>query len=143
MTIIAYRDGILAADTFVWSGSITIGTTTKIIKAPDGWMAGTAGDSYAGECFRRWVMNRRTPEWSNDIENFTGLLIDPNGNVLSYDSKYKGPSHAIASFYAIGSGYEVAIGAMSAGASAEEAARIAIERCSHCGGMIDVLKLTE
>ena len=45
MTIIAYRDGVMAADTATWQGGVMIGDRSKkIMRTPEGFLIACAGE---------------------------------------------------------------------------------------------------
>ena len=55
MTIITYRNGVMAGDTIVIEGDLRVGCTTKVRKMTDGTLAGMAGSFNAVEAFFAWV----------------------------------------------------------------------------------------
>lgn len=77
---------------------------------------------------------------SLDIKNIEALLVSPHGEVALLDSSAY-PMKIRAKYFAIGSGEEVALGAMAMGASAEEAVRAAIKHTVGCSGPIQKVKL--
>lgn len=129
MTTIAYRDGILVSDTRAYSGDKhPIGHKAKIHELEDGSLFGCS-TTVVGlpERLLRWVKEGRDPDefpYSGD-NGFTVFLVDPEGQVFYAAGQpfFTGP--LTASFWAIGSGEQYAHGALMAGASAEEAIRIA------------------
>lgn len=125
MTTICYRDGVLAADSMVQSGSANIGNCKKIFHVGHALVAGS-GDYQDLLAFVAWLK-------SNDQENkpklddgFDAILVNQRGEVFGYN-------HSLVAFeieyhggyFALGSGSEFALGAMAAGASAEAACAIA------------------
>jgi ATP-dependent protease HslVU (ClpYQ) peptidase subunit len=140
MTIIVYRDGVMAADTasFVCGGDVRIpGATKKIHRLADGGIFGGAGKSFALQTVREWLNGDRkgTIPAGNDA---TAVWVRPDDSVAVIDGDYveefKGP------FFAVGSGAAAALGAMYAGATATEAVRIAGMVDPFCGGEITVLR---
>ena len=160
MTTIAYKDGVLAAD-----GQITTGTLIhaldyqKIHIVEKGThfyrgqpqntrklLVGSVGDSCWGLRFRIWVedggaMGGTIPKPEDD-KGWLGFTIAPDGNLQEYTHwgmiEYKTPNEM-----AWGSGREIAAGALIAGASAEEAVRIAAQKDTLTGGEITVLRLSD
>lgn len=136
MTTIAYRDGIMAADSRAFSGGSTpIGFKRKLFEMPDGSVVGVSTNQPGlGEWFVDWLSgkisedphNIREPVLQGNTE-FTALHVTPLGNVFFYhDSLY--PSGPLTDeFFAIGSGDRYAIGAMLMGASAVRAVEIAMQ----------------
>lgn len=143
MTIICYRDGVLASDSlFVYNGR-RHGSLAKIFRASDGSIAGNAGGGQLVDAFREWFLagadqaTRPTPQ-SND--EFAALVIKPSGEVYDVGERCI-LTRLEAPFYAIGSGAPIAIGAMEMGATAEQAVAAAIKWQTSCGGEIQVLRL--
>lgn len=94
-----------------------------------------AGD---GAAFRRWCEAGRPDDDKPSLgESFYGLVVESDRTIRIYDQRL-GWFKLAAPFHAIGSGHELAIGAMAAGASAIEAVKIAIQYESGCGGPIQV-----
>lgn len=143
MTIIVYRDGILAADTAIWRGCIYVGDAQKITKTNDGILVGAAGNAMECEAFRKWAAGNRRSAWKPQNDDFNGLLIEPSGMVSQYSGLNKVPCNIEYPFHAIGYGYEIAYGALDMGASAYDAVKSAILRHAYCGGNITTLKLNE
>lgn len=126
MTTIAYRDGIIAADSGVTSGSSHVGYATKIGRGGGqykGWVAGVSGNLDWSRAFLdSFEKGDLLPQAKGD-EGGT-LLISPRRQMFLWYGVYT-PYRIRAPFYAIGSGCNEARGAMAAGASAIEAVRIA------------------
>lgn len=131
MTTIVYRDGLMACDTMVTSGGIYDGSTSKIWRVPQGVLA-IAGDlAMAHE-----IANLISLEDGGAIREYRKTIdIEDNGfdaflvtkeTVWVYDSTFV-PMPIDAPFYAEGSGRNLAIGAMAAGAKADEAVAIACQ----------------
>lgn len=136
MTTIAYRAGILAADsqgTDDDHGGRT--KTTKIFKIRD-CIAAFAGDVAEGHVFMKWLRKGKPEDEKPtfDKDEFEGVTLDANG-LWFWDWNFI-PVPLEDEFCAIGSGAAFAIGAMEAGASAIEAVEIAIRRDTGSGGKI-------
>jgi hypothetical protein len=143
MTVICFRDGVLAADRLItdhWEHRL--GDVAKIFRTK------TASYGYSGYwgdsgLFKEWVRTEldptRRPQFNADLEL---IRIDANGAAFSAG---KTPIfQAInAPFFALGSGRYLAMGAMAFGATAEEAVRIAIQYDTGCGGEVDVIRYAE
>jgi len=143
MTIICYRDGVMAADTasFISRHEARIpGNTTKIYRLSDGSLFGGAGKSLDIQKVRDWIENGRHGPLPSDVDA-TCLWVWGNGRPFIIDGNYieefDGP------FFAIGSGGSAALGAMWADKSAEEAVRIAMLVDPYCGGKIGILRLED
>jgi 20S proteasome alpha/beta subunit len=138
LTTIAWRDGVLAADTLVTSNSIRDGHQQKIHRVGPVLVGGVG---YCGtyELFRTWVrggMKGDSPYQGRDDGH--GFLASRCA-VLCFGGS--GPRHVRGPFSAHGSGWEIAMGAMAMGANAEQAVRTAIEWDTGSGGEVTVLKL--
>lgn len=142
MTTIAYKDGIVAADSQATDsdGIITDHDYNKMWQR-DGIKFWCAGDiDTIGKLIELW------PEGKFDTKDEVDALV-LDGNIL-YTAGFEGgqvwknlmnPERT----YAIGSGAHLAYGAMDAGLSAREAVKIAIGRDTNSGGKIRVFNLTK
>lgn len=142
MTTIAYRDGVLAADTACVSGGTLLGSIVKIVRRADGAMAGAAGNATFVTTFNRWFVDGEiamSPRAEQDEHSFDRGVIFRGGHSLEVFEP-RGRFQATAPYFAFGSGKELALGAMFAGADAVTAVRAAIEHDPHTGGDITVLK---
>jgi 20S proteasome alpha/beta subunit len=131
MTTIAYRDGVLAADTQMTAGGwIRPGRAKKLMRLEDGTLLGICG-TYATAL--KAMSQAAAGEDVKTVEDDTVVRIAPDGSIDIFQA---GASYALegAEFYAWGSGHSVALGAMHAGASAEEAVRIATLVDNETGG---------
>lgn len=142
MTTIAYRNGVLAADTGMTVGNTVVGNTVKIVRRDDGCMAGAAGFAgYAGS-FLRWFMAGQIgdPPEAKSEDNVLdrGVIFRPDGAMLVFEPE--GMFEMTAPYYAFGCGRCEALGAMFAGADAEAAVRAAIAHDAHTSGDVTVLR---
>jgi ATP-dependent HslUV protease subunit HslV len=144
MTIIAYRDGIIAADTLACAGNSKTGYSCKLARSPHGALCGMAGPAAYSQRFRKWFEAGRDgdhPELSAERDCESSLIIvETDGKVFHFFAKDP-PYEINAPYIAIGSGCVEARGAMAAGASAIEAVKAAIAHDCHCGGDIMWLSL--
>lgn len=145
MTTIAYRDGILVADSHATydSGSLHKHTCRKLFrktvvegKKKTDVIIGTAGDSSPSLVFVDWYgTNKPPPDTFLHIGgDFLCLVLTPKG-LFEYDIYCRG-EQVLDDFYAIGSGSPFALGAMAAGKSAYDAVRIAAKFDPFTGGRI-------
>jgi hypothetical protein len=74
------------------------------------------------------------------LEDFEGIIIHPDGDIALIDP-IGYPMSIKADFYSMGSGANVAQGAMAQGATAIEAVRHAIKYVNTCGGKVQSVKL--
>ena len=152
MTTIVYRDGVLAADTRAYSGGHTpIGKKSKIRRLADGSLVGVSStEPGVGEAIigalqdHDSVLEARDDLLAlGDKLRLQGLLVRPNGDVFYFsDSPY--PSGPLRDeFFAIGSGQEYALGALSVGVSAKEAVKVASLHDAWTNDEIEVLEIQE
>lgn len=141
MTTIAVRGGIMAADCQGTSGTIR-SRVDKMFMIGDSAIIGVAGTLSECMVFYHWV----TDVLLNDAEEDPPKMEEVEAVILSR----KGVYHYAASvmpvrvkdqFFAIGSGAEVALGAMSMGADAKKAVQIASKWDVHTGGRIATMSL--
>ena len=142
MTTIAYRDGVLAADTQVSGGGTRTGSIVKVVKAPDGFLGAACGN--AAFCRRwlewvrvgpaRWDAVRPEPNGEG-----AGVLVHPCGKVEQFFDS--GMVVEEAPYLAWGSGDELAMGALWMGADAEKAVHAAIAHNTGTGGRVVAVSL--
>jgi ATP-dependent HslUV protease subunit HslV len=141
MTIIAYRNGILATDTASCVSSSVIDGIRKAVRRGDGVLAAATGDAgFMGE-FLRWASGLRAerPNPQKDQDGCDrGILIYPDGRIEVYEPS--GMFELRPEYYAAGSGRDLALGAFYAGADAETAVRAAIHHDCYCAGDVFVLR---
>lgn len=147
MTTIAYRDGVIAADSRVTVHTEAGGTRkhlcTKLYrkKVTEGRktfdvVIGTAGESFSALVFVDWYgTGKPMPDSLRELGgDFTCLILRPDG--LYEADVYCRPEKIIEDFYAIGSGSKEAMTAMRCGKSAVEAVRLAAMSDPYTGGRI-------
>ena len=152
MSTIAYRDGWLASDSGAWAGDSFFGDTQKIFLVPFGdevALMGLVGDLYACIKFRLWFMNEYLPEGEcigeGDLkpeDPVEAIVIYPDGAVELWDSNLV-PYYMKMDFYALGNGRDFAIGAMEAGATAEQAIEAACKYDAHTQGPVTKINIWE
>jgi ATP-dependent protease HslVU (ClpYQ) peptidase subunit len=139
VTTIAYRDGVLAADSLVTEGNRRVGMVTKVF-AKNGVVAACAGCLAHMHAFRDWFLNGMSgdpPSLLNGDSESDAIIIY-RGRVVTWSKL--GWDMMRSDFYAIGSGAGPALGAMAAGATAEQAVVAAITLDVWSGGDITVLR---
>ena len=137
MTTIAFRDGTLAGDSRVSAGDMVItDKATKVHRLRDGRLLGWSGSVEDAHRLRQ-SLSKKTPRPAN--LNVTALLVHTDGSIHLFEGnewvKQTEP------YYSLGSGSPYAMGAMDAGATATEAARIGSKRDVSSGGKIKCVKL--
>lgn len=153
MTIVTYREGVLAADTLVTAdgGQVRDGYVSKIAQSPGGSIGGATGPLAITQTYLHMVHSGLVDKWIEDgfkdrldlgadKGEFEGLLITPDAVVIRVD--WRGAALIVEKpYYAIGSGAWFALGAMAAGAPAPVAADIARNFDTCCGGQIETMLL--
>jgi hypothetical protein len=142
LTVIAYKNGIMAADTWITAGGTMVGETVKIKKNKNG-LWGAAGDLSDMVKFLLWADNPEIDAFNlMHFGNFAGIHVDCNGMVYYYDDKSSGISAPVVVKYAAeGSGRDHALGAMEMGASAIEAVKVCAKLDVSIGGWVDSISL--
>ena len=133
MTIIAYKDGVLAADSEMYWGELRCDYPDKLAII-EGAIIGCSGDIIACRKFVEWFREKgKTPDFEK--LKFDAIVAYKDGRVESWDQRLY-PLPITDEFAAMGSGMDFAIGAMAHGATARKAAEIAVRFCKSCGGKI-------
>lgn len=138
MTTIAWDGKTLAADTQATSNGLR---DNHAVKA---WRHGRiliacCGLAALAQRFRSWVLDGMDGESPYDgAEDGNGLVITAD-HVLCYGTSGVWPVSQ--PFYTLGTGYQLAMGALAMGASAEEAVRVAAQFDTMTGGAVTVLSL--
>ena len=142
MTCIAYRDGVMVADTEMSIGYVK-SRCVKIAKK-NGHLIGLSGSECPPLATFVSAFGKKDEEARKTLKDFkfTGLIVTPKGEIQLWDSSLTFEP-LTTPFYAIGSGGEVAIGAMEMGASARRAVMAAIKWCSGVSGPVTALRLTK
>lgn len=138
MTTIAFKDGVLAADTLLTADGIVAGHAAKI------WrhgmlLLGGAGSTIWTEKFRTWVDGGLQGDQPMTKDEGNWFVIEPTGRTVVWCDD--GPFIERCPYWALGSGMNIALGAMAAGASAERAVEIACEWDTSSGPPLTVLRL--
>lgn len=150
MSTIAYRDGIMAADSFVTGeGTVWGAGAAKIVRSPGGWLGGATGALSFSVAFTRWLNAVKGEELRSDqiasalgesFEESEALLVSPGGTIHVLPGRpVLCPIETF--FIASGSGARFAMGAMAAGADAQSAVTIATALDVYTGGKIVTLSL--
>jgi len=147
MTTIAYRDGVMAADTMgSWSGDINYGVP-KLAKT-DRFMMGFSGAYPFAHPMYDWILGKgdtplhefykEPPEFDAGSSGITVLLApnDGKGPLWYFAADGNGSPLWGKEFEAIGSGARFALGAMHAGATPINAVRAAIDLDDGTGGEV-------
>lgn len=145
MSTVAYRDGVLAADSKAYGGSgqNSPGEKRKIHRLKDGTVVGvTSAVLGMGERFAAWLDAGGDPTaWTGGDPDLRAIIVRPGGEMFLADDGlfFSGPIQC--KQYAIGSGAAYALGAMSMGATAVQAVHVAIAHDYHSGGRVRALSV--
>lgn len=137
VTTIAYKEGIVAADSRETYATEAGGSTTNLCEklfrkrvSKRDVVIATAGGTYAGMLFVDWFgTGKPVPDILSDLdleEDFDVLILD-RGKVYTCNHLCR-PVEVCEPYYAIGSGRKGAWAAMDCGRTAREAVRIATLR---------------
>lgn len=157
MTTIAVKDGVMVGDGRCSLGSTVIKDDMVKVFWINNHLMGGAGRARSISTFAQWlqkhtdytIVNQEVgdlvdliPPVLQDDEEFTALVLTPDKQVLMYDGNVAlnlGQDVPAS----IGSGSVFAIAAMDAGASAEDAVKIAMKRDVYSGGEITIVQLED
>lgn len=137
MTIICWRNGVIAADSQMTNDNLA--SKTKKLFRVKNMAIGFAGDVVDGLKLVEFLRSKdeQPPTLSEDFE---ALAMDLRTGKCTYYEKQLVPIPITDKFEAIGTGDELAIGAMEFGATAIEAVRVAIKRDINSGGRVAVIR---
>lgn len=153
MTVIAFRAGVMAADSRATveteSGGSRYQRCAKMYrveadkdKGVEAAIIGVAGEGFPALVFVDWYKtgSKEKPEMLvHGDADFSALVLTRKG-LVEYD-KWCRPEPVLERFWSIGSGCKAALGAMHRGASAYEAAKIACKIDHLCGLPIVTMEL--
>jgi hypothetical protein len=144
MTVVATNGQSMATDSRTCNGDIVLSDDAeKLTVAKDGSLVGCAGEAAACSLVREWF------EGGEDLEaipkfpqspdetgasRFKALILRTDGRVEFREACFT--PVPIAAPAAIGSGGDLAVGAMLAGKSPGEAVRLVLPRITSCGGKV-------
>lgn len=140
MTTIATDGKTMAGDGCrFYCDTCVMASAVKVRRLHDGALVGTAGDVGFGMAVVEWLENGGPPPALKD--DGSALLLETSGECFVLDHNCNRiPVEAPVS---IGSGMDLAIGAMMAGATPAEAVAIAAQKDPHTGGTITVLGINQ
>lgn len=123
MTTVAYKDGVMAADSAYWSDGTQILRGRKLYRVGGG-LVGCAGAIAHWERFVEWLLDGAIEE-EFPIGEFDAITVDPSGKARLWAGTIGEKLEMEGGYCAIGSGRDHALGAMAAGADAPLAVRAA------------------
>lgn len=140
MTTIAYAFGTLASDSASTGNGTFCGRVRKVGRAQDGSIAAFAGSVIACAVMLRWFEGDRSGDTPRLGTECGGLMVRADGSVHLIDgdgdtAQVDGDHHAI------GSGRDMALAAMAAGADPARAVEIVCELDTASRGPVQVERL--
>ena len=138
MTTIVANKKMMAADTMTTAQDGLKTKDTKLFEV-NGDIIGTAGDSQDGLAFINWYKDQ-TQEKPEDLDDFEAMVLTKEGELIYYGDRLL-PDIIQDSYYCIGSGSHVAVGAMEHGASPAEAVATACRKTTGSGFPVQIMKL--
>jgi hypothetical protein len=144
VTAIAFKAGVIAADSGAWHGDVLISTTEeKIVRLESGCFLAASGPADIIFNVVAWLNGvGPKPEPATEDDRYSAILVDPKTGMAEFLSpKSHSPVGKFGSVVALGSHADFLYGAMAAGASAEEAIRLAIRYCPYAAGEVQVRKV--
>jgi hypothetical protein len=141
MTTVAYRAGVLAADTRgTINGWITPAADRKVFKLADGRLLGFTGSFERAYPFKEWLEGGGKGD-KPDLSDSRAIVIQKRGPRLIYEGA--GWYEEESPFGAWGSGMPAALAALHMGASAIEAVKIAMLVDNNSGGRVISVSLRD
>ncbi len=143
MTIIAFKEGVMASDSLICQDNKRIGSIKKIFELPNATV-GLAGTWQHCITFLAWFKNNADltnlpKDFHEEKWDFEALVYNKTTKAVELYTNAFTPDIIEADWYAIGMGADFALGAMAAGVSAETAVEIAIIFSIDCGGKVQVV----
>lgn len=137
MTVIAFKDGTMAADTLASIDGIH-SQETKMQRVGE-CLVGMSGDVPSWQSIVEWFAYDQRSDRFKDYD-FNLMIVTPNGRIFTADQR--GILDEIPEkHWAIGCGAQAAICVMDCGHTAQEAVKAAMRRVEACGGKVQTLKL--
>lgn len=135
MTTIATDGKTMAGDSQTTADKQRVASRPKVHRLKNGTIVGCSGHATDARAFVRW-MDHESGDRPPIGESFEALLLRPDGTVEWIDHKFEPVEYLVP--MAIGSGGDIALGAMLAGKSPKRAVKIAALRDSCTDGKITV-----
>lgn len=131
----------VASDTQLTGGDTIHGDVIKIVRLGN-TIIGGCGDFQEVVKWMKWMVQGECATELQSAESFSGFIVSSDGVMKCVDNRFieyqVTNKHGI---FAFGTGDRIALGAMRAGATAEEAVQIACELDIYSGGGVDVLEM--
>lgn len=134
MTTIATDGRAMAGDSLTSAGTLMVRHAPKVFRCPNGQIFGCCGATTDAIKFQEYMVNGG--EKPTLTEDFSALILNVDGSVDWIDKEFVRVATAVPN--AIGSGGEIALGAMLAGQTPEQAVQTAMLRDTNTGGEVTV-----
>ncbi len=145
MTVIAYKAGVMAADTQATDGSMRL-RVQKLARLQDGGVAGVCGEAAAGFAALNWLAAGGSQEGTEgrnfvpDIEGACVLIARPDGSLWMLEGRF--PAYRLLDpFTAQGSGAEACLMAMTLGLDAVEAVKRVAKQDPWCSSPVQSMQV--
>jgi hypothetical protein len=143
MTVIAFKDGVMAADTMLSDGNAQ-NRVQKLFRLPDGGVAGGCGQwnrSYAG---LKFLAEGGDPDSKDapSIKDALLLIARPDGSLWLVEDEFP-PYPLMDKYAAVGCGSDSAMMAMTLGLSAVEAVAKVTKQDVLCGDPVQSMEVQE
>jgi hypothetical protein len=149
VTIIAYKDGVMAADTMLSSFN-SQSRAQKLVRLPDGGVAGGCGLWSTAYGVLRWLADggdlddaaalMRERDWLPPVKEAAILIARPDGSLWLLEDEF--PAFPLRdSVAAIGCGADAALMGMSLGLSAVEAVAKVTKQDVLCGEPVQSMEV--
>ena len=137
MTTIVYKDGVLAGDSLYNANGCAVSYNKKVYNIDD-TLVGFSGDASVIEFFKSWVKENCDPDLLGELcVDYSVIIVPPKGSKYYYYTHATGKTRYVCKKkdpLCLGSGSEVALGALQMGATAEEAVKASIAVDVYSGG---------
>jgi ATP-dependent protease HslVU (ClpYQ) peptidase subunit len=140
MTTIACDGQSMAADGQSTQNAVAVTKeSVKVFRQPDGSIVGMAGHAMYKSAMLKFLASGEKPSVEIGPDDISALVLHLDGAIALYvGAEYQGD---VSAPFSIGSGGEIALGAMLAGASPRQAVEIACQRDIYTGGTITEIAL--
>jgi 20S proteasome alpha/beta subunit len=133
---------IMASDSSCFVGSTHILSMRKVWRVGGG-LVGCAGDVADILKFVRWIKDGADEDDYPEMGSLEAIVVDPHGVARAYENGHSAGMLIRDPYCAIGSGRDVALGAMFAGAGAKTAVQAAIRHTGQSKAPVRVFRLKE
>ena len=154
MTIICYKDGVMAADSAVWAGSLHVGTMQKLARSIDGAITGVCGlGSYCQQWLKWFELTEDASARNGFIdldepirlledEDFAAIWVEPDKTIWKMFGRERVPYQLSTECAALGCGEDIGYALMyAANMSAQSAVEKVIELVDRTGGPVKYIGL--